>query len=346
MMAVVFQGRGKISVEQVPIPQVSEGTVLMKVKAAAICATDLRIFRGEKNAKQNVVLGHEFAGVVAEIGEGVKEIGLGERLGFYPVIADGRCDYCVRGFRNRCVNRKTAGIDLDGGFAEYFLIPEDAIRLGNCTRLPDNVSYEEAALLEPISTVINSVEKLEIGYGDNVLIVGAGPMGLLHVMLSRLRGAANIIVSDPVDERLVKAKELGATETINPRTQKLSEAIDAQVGEAGVNKAVLTVGVPDVVEQLLEIVQPQGKISLFAGGGQTYRSSVDLNRIHYKELTLTATQNATLEHFKKGLRMVAGGSLDVNKLITHRFPLENAIEAFSLRDELKALKVLLIPQTP
>ncbi|MGQ9781862.1 MAG: alcohol dehydrogenase catalytic domain-containing protein [Nitrososphaeria archaeon] len=343
MRAVVFHGQGKISVEDAPIPQVREGTILMKVQAAAICATDLRIFRGEKNAKQNVILGHEFAGEVVKIGDKVEDFSLGEHIGFYPVIADGRCDYCIRGFRNRCVNRKTVGIDLDGGFAEYFLVPEEAVRLGNCIRLPDNVSYEEAALLEPISTVINSVEKLDIGYGDTVLIVGAGPMGLIHVILTKLRGAAQVMVSDPVDERLIVAQKLGATETINPKRVDLAKAIIDCTKGTGVNKVFLTVGIPEVVEQLLEIVQSQGKISLFAGGGKTYRSNIDLNKIHYKELMLTATQNATLEHFKKGLKMIEGGSLDVRKLITHKFSLENAMEAFSLRDELKALKVLLVP---
>jgi L-iditol 2-dehydrogenase len=334
---------GEISVEDIPKPKVGDGEALIKVETAAICATDLRIFRGEKMAKDDTVLGHEFAGKIVEVGNVVEDIKVGDRVGFYPVIADGRCDFCLKGLRNRCVNRKTIGIDLDGGFAEYFLAPKEAVSLGNIVKLPDDVSYEEASLLEPVSTVVNSVERLGIGYGDNVLIVGSGPMGLLHVMMSKLRGAAKVIVSDLVVERLDVAKGIGATGTINPNKADLAKEIRTLTEGSGINVAILTIGIPGVVEQLLEILQPQGKISLFAGGGKTYTSNLDLNKIHYKELTLTASQNATPDQFKKGLKMIASKNLDVKKIITHTFPLNSAIEAFNLRSELKALKVLLKP---
>ena len=343
MKAVVFHGLKQISVDEIPTPEVGEGEALIKVKAAAICATDLRIFRGEKNAKENTILGHELAGEIVQVGNNVKDIKVGDRVGFYPVIADGRCEFCLKGFRNRCVNRKTIGIDLNGGFAEYFLVPKEAVNLGNIVRLPDNVSYEEASLLEPVSTVINSIERLDIGYGDNVLIVGSGPMGLIHVMMSKLKGAANIIVSDLVEERLNVARELGATGTINPKRMDLAKETGMLTENLGINIAILTIGIPGVVEQLLDIVQPQGKISLFAGGGKTYMSNIDLNKIHYKELTLTASQNATPDQFKKGLRMIASKNLDIKKIVTHTFTLSNAVEAFNIRDELKALKVILKP---
>ena len=343
MEALVYHSMGKISVDEITKPEVSEGEALIKVKTAAICATDLRIFRGEKSANENTILGHELAGEIVQVGNKVEDVNVGDRVGFYPVIADGRCEYCLKGLRNRCVNRKTIGIDLNGGFAEYFLAPKEAVNLGNIVRLPDSVSYEEASLLEPVSTVVNSVERLGIGYGDNILIVGSGPMGLIHVMMLKLRGAANIIVSDLVEERLKVAIELGATGTINPKKMDLAKEIGTLTENSGINIAILTIGIQGVVEQLLDIVQPQGKISLFAGGGKTYTSSIDLNRIHYKELTLTASQNATPDQFKKGLKMIASKNLDIKKIITHTFPLSSAIEAFNLRDELKALKVLLKP---
>jgi L-iditol 2-dehydrogenase len=343
MKAIVFHAPGKISVDDILTPGVRDDEALIKVKAAAICATDLRIFRGEKNAKENTILGHEVAGEIAKIGNNVKDIKVGDRVGFYPVIADGKCEFCLKGFRNRCVNRKTIGIDLNGGFAEYFLAPKEAINLGNIVKLPDSVSYEEASLLEPVSTVINSIERLDVGYGDNILIVGSGPMGLIHVMMSKLRGAANIIVSDLMEERLNVARELGATGTINPKKVDFAKEIGTLTDNLGINIAVLTIGVAGVVEQLLEIVQPQGKISLFAGGGKTYLSNIDLNKIHYKELTLTASQNATPDQFKKGLKMIASKNLDIKKIVTHTFTLGNAIDAFNIRDELKALKVILKP---
>ena len=343
MKALLFHGLGNISIDEVPIPEIGDQEVLIKVRACAICATDLRIFRGEKNAKAGLILGHEFSGDIFKMGKEVRDLTVGDRVGVYPIIADGKCDYCIRGYRNRCVNRKTIGIEINGGFAEYILIPADAVRLGHVMKLPQEISYEEATLLEPLSTVVNSTEKMDIGYGDGVLIIGAGPMGLMHVMLAKLRGATSIIVSDMVDTRLEIARRLGASHLINPNKMSLIDSLNELKSDYSVNKAILTIGIPGIVEQLLEVIQPQGRISLFAGGGKTYLSNIDLNKIHYKEIILTATQNATPEQFKKALRLMASGYLNIKEIISHRFPLEKAIEAFSLRDELKALKVVLTP---
>lgn len=344
MKAVVFHSLGNVSVDDVPNPLKLEDSIIVRVKAAAICATDLRIFRGERSAKENVILGHEFSGEVVDTGSNVKDFNIGDRVAVYPILADGKCEYCLKGFRNRCVSRKTLGIDLNGGFSEFFQPPPEMVKLGHIIKLPQNVSFEEAALLEPISTVINSLEKLQAGFGDNILIVGAGPMGLIHVMLSKLKGVSNILVSDYVEDRLNVAKELGANYTINPGKEDFGEKVkEFSKNFGGINKAILTVGVAGVVEQLLDIIQPQGMISLFAGGGKTFMSNLDLNKIHYKEIILTATQNATPEQFRKAIGLLSSGSLDAKRLITHKFPLENAIDALNIRSELKALKVLLIP---
>jgi len=344
MKAIVFHSLGKISVDEVQTPPVLEDSIIVRVKAAAICATDLRIYKGERSAKENVIMGHEFSGEVVNVGSNVKDFEVGDKVAVYPILADGKCDFCLKGFRNRCVNRKTLGIDINGGFSEFFQPLPEMIKLGHIMKLPENVSFEEAALLEPISTVINSLERLNVGLGDNILVVGAGPMGLIHVMLAKYKGASNIIVSDYVDERLKVARELGANYTINPGQEDFTLKVkELSKVFGGINKAILTVGVAGVVEQLLDIVQPQGMISLFAGGGKTFSSNIDLNKIHYKELVLTASQNATPDQFKKGIQLLSSGRFNVGKLITHKFPLEDALDAFNLRSELKALKVLLLP---
>jgi len=342
MKALLFKGPKKIVIEEIPTPKISNDSLLIRVKAAFICATDLKIFRGERNVKQDIILGHEFSGEVIEVGTSVKNFTVGDHVSIYPIIADGTCDYCLKGFRNRCVHRKTIGIDLNGGFAEYFLAPKEMISLGHLIKIPENVSFEEAALLEPLSTVINSIEKIGVEYGDNVLIIGAGPMGLLHVMMAKLRGAANIIVSDLINERLTIAKELGATCVINPKETDFPYSISKHLNYE-IDKIILTVCIPEIIEHLLSIIRPQGKITFFAGSGKTCFSNIDLNKIHYKELTLTATQSATLEQFKKGLKLISSKRLDVKKIITCSFPLLDAEKAFTLRNELKALKVLLKP---
>jgi len=343
MKALIFYGPGDFRVDEVPTPRPKGDEVLVRVKAASICASDLRIFRGEKAARPGIILGHEFSGDIAEVGADVRDLNVGDRVTVYPIIACGKCRFCIIGRRNRCVERKTIGVDVNGGFAEYVLIPGQAVRLGHVVKLPDNVSYEEASLTEPLATVVNSVETLGISYGDNVLVIGAGPMGLMHVMLARLRGAGKVIVSDFVDERLEIAKRLGADVIVNPRRDDVSAVVKSVTNGLGVDKAVVTVGSPEAVKQALLSIRVEGVINLFAGGGKDFRLDLDLNTIHYREVVLTGTQNATLDQYERALQLIASGKVPLRDIVTHRFPLVDAPKAFALREGFKALKIVLLP---
>lgn len=168
-------------------------------------------------------------------------------------------------------------------------------------------------------------------------------MGLIHVMLAKLKGARNIIVSDLLDRRLKIAKKLGATHVISSKKSNFVQQVRKTTQYKGVNKAFLTVGATGIVEKLLEVVLLKGRVSIFADGPKGFSSNINLNLIHYNEITINGIQNAIFSQFKKGLKLVASGNLNVKRLITHKFPLQKAIEAFSLRDKLRALKVTLVP---
>ncbi|MEM4311714.1 MAG: alcohol dehydrogenase catalytic domain-containing protein [Nitrososphaerales archaeon] len=341
MKALVFYKAGEFKLEKLEVPKPKEGEVLVKIKAGGVCATDLKILKGEKGIKSGTILGHEFSGYIAEV-RGNVNLKIGDRVSVYPIIACGNCYFCIIGKRNRCLERKTLGIDVNGGFAQYTLIPKEVVSLGHILKLPNKVSYEEGALLEPLATVVNSMDALNLSHGESILIVGAGPMGLMHLILAKVRGASKIVVSDLLEDRLKLAKELGADFVINPREKDLVKEIKDLTG-IGIDKAVVTVGSAEAVEQAINCVRSQGILNLFAGGGKEYTLNLDLNKIHYKEITLTGTQNATFDQYKRSLELVSSGRIKLKSLITHEFPLEEYYKAFDLKSELKALKVILKP---
>ncbi|GBC75148.1 D-arabitol-phosphate dehydrogenase [archaeon HR06] len=297
----------------------------------------MKIIKGEKEVKSSIILGHEFSGDVVEGGKNVNYLSEGDRVAIYPIIACGHCYFCSLGKRNRCLKRKTMGIDVNGGFAQYALIPEEAVKLGHILKLPKDLSYEEGALVEPLATVLNSLETLNLSYGDSLLIIGSGPMGLMHVILGK-RLSKMIIVSDPLEERLNLARSFGADITVKP--EDLTKEIKNVTDGLGVDKVVVTVASSKAVEQALDCVKSQGKINLFAGG-KGLISNLDLNKVHYKELTLLGTQNATFDQYKRSLALAP--QLKLRNLITHEFLLEEYSKAFELKGDLKALKVILKP---
>ncbi len=343
MNALVYRGVGSIRLEALPKPVVGVGDVLVRVRAAAVCASDIRVFKGEKKAKLGVIQGHEFSGDIATVGEDVRDYNPGDRVTLHPVIACGRCPYCIRGHVNMCLNRETIGYDENGGFAEYVLIPGSMLESGSLVNIPSSVSYEQAALAEPLGCVVNSIETCRLNVGSSLLIVGAGPMGLMNLLVGRVSGAGKIIVSEPVEERLKLAERLGADVLINPREEDLLSRVNEETAGLGVDAAIVTIGIPQVIAETLKTVRKLGVVNLFAGCPLGSEMKIDPNPIHYKELLVTGSQNATLTQFKHGLKLLENGAVDLGCLITHRFPLERGEEAFQKRIGLEGLKPILLP---
>src|SRR5659263_22807 len=228
MLAVVYQGKGLINVEEVPIPKINPDEILLKVKAASICGTDIKIkaFGHFKNPdEKKIILGHEVAGEIAEVGSNLKGFTKGARISLAPNIGCGVCRQCINGQSNYCEDYKAIGISMDGAFAEYMKIPSEYITQGNIVHLPDTISFEEASLGEPLSTVVCGAEAVNIVPPDVVLIIGAGPMGVLHILMAKLRGAQKIIVSEINAVRRKQALDFGADIVVNPLTENLKEII-------------------------------------------------------------------------------------------------------------------------
>jgi threonine dehydrogenase-like Zn-dependent dehydrogenase len=347
MLAAVYHNPGDIRVEEVERPSIGEEEALLRVKAASICGTDLRIYSSghfKIPPGTSRILGHEFAGEVAEVGSMVKSLTPGMRIAIAPNIGCGVCEQCIQGHNHLCPIYEAFGISLDGAFSEYMLIPKEAIRQGNIVPLPEGVSFEEAALNEPFSCCYNGSRACRIGPGDSVLIIGAGPIGIMHLFLAFLSGASKVIISEVIEERLTEALELGADLVINPAKEDLPTAIGEVTDGRGVDVVIVATPSPAAQEQALDLAAPLGRINFFGGLPQGREFiSFNSNRVHYEQLVVTGTTGSSNHQYRKSMEIIASGRVDLSPLITACFPLSEVEEAFKLAASKKAMKVLITP---
>jgi len=339
MRATIFEAPGLVTVQDRPAPVAGPGEVRLRVAATSLCASDIRVYRGEKHAQAGVIPGHEIAGIVDAVGEGVEGISEGDRVVVCPVVACGHCRFCFVGRRNRCLSRKTLGYDLDGGFAEYMLVPASLVALGHVLPVPAALPLDIAALTEPAACVLNSIELCEVGPGTSLAIIGAGPMGLLHLLLARAAGAAPIIVVEPLAERREIARRWAADLVIDPAAADVRAAVMGATAGYGADAVVLSVGAHEAVQPALGLVRRQGIVNLFAGFPPGRTAPFDPNLIHYSEMILSGSQNATTDQYRRTLALL-GQVRHIDELVTHRFGIERAPEAYASRLAMAGLKSL------
>jgi len=344
MLAARLYGKEDIRIEEVPTPTINEDEILLRVKAASICGTDLRMYKNgldgidENNPR---ILCHEFAGTIEEIGARVEGYHVGQRVAVAPNIGCGICDLCVSGKSQHCSKLVALGIHLDGGFAEYVKIPATAIRLGNVTPLADNVSYEAAAQNEAFSCVYCAFERYDVNPGETIVIIGAGAIGLMHAKLAKMAGAAKIIMSDLSEERL------GEITAIEPSIIAVKDNLQARVMEetngAGADVVITACSAAAAQQAAFDLAGLDGRVNFF-GGLPKGKSAVELdtNIIHYKQLAVTGTTRSSHDHYRKTLHFIATGLVDVDQLVTHRFPLKDIEAAFANADKTIGLRQTIV----
>lgn len=343
MKAAVLSAPNEISLRDVADPTPNQGDVLIRVRAATICGTDIRIYRGRKTAgvRYPSVLGHEFAGEIIDNG-GHASLKPGDRVGLCPFISCGHCHLCKTGRENLCTEGTAVGYEIDGAFAEIIRIPAQAVAAGNLRPLPDQMSYEEAALVEPLSCVLNGQNKVNLSSADTVVILGVGPIGLLHVHLARLRGAARIIASDPNANRREAALAAGANAVVDPVNENVAARVREETGGRGADVVICAIGIPALARQATDLAAFGGRISLFAGFSKDETADMDVNAIHYRELTVTGAFGLSRRDFDQAFDMVASGQLNLKPLITHRYALESITDALSVAEDGSAIKVAVL----
>lgn len=337
MKAARLLGKDDLRVISVPDPVTGEGDLLVRVRAALICGTDVRMLKNGAKVLP-ITLGHELAGVVEEVGSAVHGYRTGMAVAVAPNYGCGVCDECVAGRTHHCAKLQAIGIHVDGGFAEHVRVPAAAVAQGNVCPIPEGLSFGEAALAEPFSCVYASFERARLAPGEAVLIIGAGPIGLMHAKLYRMAGAGLVMIHDLNEARLaVCAREDPSFVTLGPdgvkeRVLELTHGRGADV--------IVTAASSAATQQLAFQLPALDARVIFFGGLPPGKEIVplDTNVIHYKQITVTGTTRQSLAQYRQALRLLASGRLPVRSVITAMVPLEKAPEAFAAAARGEGLK--------
>jgi L-iditol 2-dehydrogenase len=345
MLAVRVHGPGDLRVDRVPVPALGPGDLLLRVRAAGVCATDRKLAaRGAPDGGPRV-LGHE---IVAEVAAGDDaRLPPGTRVAVAPNLGEGSCPACRRGATNLCPDYRAFGIHLDGGMAEFMLVPRAAVQAGHLLPLPDGLSDLDAALLEPLACCVEGLEASGLRAGESLLVVAAGVMGRLHVAAARALGAGTVIVADRSEVRLEHARALGADVTVrvgNGATgaDDLAASVAAAMGGAGVDVAAVTIGDPTATRTALTCLAREGRLNLFAGYGAGQGAlEIDANDVHYRGLRVLGTSGASLPTLARTLALLAAGRTDLRGMVSATFPLQDAERAFGAAGEREHARVVL-----
>jgi len=345
MKAIVYYAPGDVRVDTLPEPQAGPGELRVKVDACAVCGTDLKSYKhGNPRIKAPLTMGHEFTGLIDTIGSGVEGFAVGERVVMATSISCGHCRYCRRGWRNLCVDLAPMGFTFPGGMAEYTVIPAQALRNGHVVRVPPGIPAEQAALAEPLSCAVNAVGQCNIRQGDVVVVVGAGPMGLMNACVARAMGAGTVVLAEVSEARLAQAGRFGCDVLVNPEKEDLVKRVKDLTDGLGADVAIVAAPAARPQEIAPDLVRKQGTVCLFASlpVGQSMLQ-LDSRKLHYGELHLIGSSDSTAEHVRAAVEMMATGAVPTARLASHVLPLEEVFQAFELMTSGEALRVVLQP---
>ncbi len=336
MKAQLFYKPLDVRFEEIDIPQVGKGEALVKIKSALTCGSDLKTYkRGHPTMiKEGSVFGHEWAGDIVKLGEGVESFKIGDRVLAMNSVPCFNCYYCKLEKYSMCENL----VYNNGAYAEYIRIPKNILKI-NTLKIPDSVSYKEAALTEPLACVVHGLEESNVKVGDTVVVNGAGPIGLMFLALLKLNGA-RVISTDLSDERLQIAKEFGADYTINAtKVDNQVEAVKKLTVEGkGADIAIEATGNPKVWEMTVLMARKGGLVNLFGGCPSGTSINIDTKLLHYSELTIKGVYHHTPYYVKKAFNLISKKLIDASKFITKDMPLENLVDALNLVDQKKGIK--------
>lgn len=346
MKVARFYAPGDIRLEEITEPQVSAGEVKIRVRNCSTCGTDVKISRsGHPNMTPPQVMGHEIAGEIVDVGDGVVGWVAGDRVQVIAAIPDGTCADCLAGRPTVCAHQLSMGYQFPGGFAEYMIVPREVLRVDGLNRIPEGLGYAEASLAEPLACVLNGQELSRVGPGDVVVVIGSGPIGCLHVRLARARGAAKVILVDLNADRLKKAADLVKPDLAIPSesTDPVAAVLEATEGR-GADVVITAAASGAAQEQGLRMLARRGRLSLFGGLPKDHPTiTVDSNLVHYRELTIVGVNGSSPAHNREALELIASGAVPVTDLITHRLPLDDLLEAIEIVARGDGIKVTIEP---
>lgn len=338
MKAAMLYGYKDLRIEEIEKPVTGKDEIVYKVMACGICPSDVRGWNRNQKLAHKRIPGHESVGEVTELGEKVEDLEIGDRIVSDWRDTCGECYYCRKGLYNFCLKAETpTRRSFRGGFCEYSKVRAPVYR-----KIPDNVPYEEAAFAEPLACCINGIHQSNIEIGNDVAIIGCGPIGLQLLQLSKARGA-RLIAVDLNDDRLKIAKKLGAHDIINAREQDTVQTIFDLTDGRGVNSSIVAVGGAIPIKNGLDILDLDGTVNIFAGTYPKVEIPIDPNPPHYKHLKITGSHDFTPHDFSTAIKLIEKGIVDVKSLISHRLPLEETQKGFDIVSKQQGLKVIIKP---
>ena len=343
MKAAVLTGAREIDIRDVPDPVAPDDGLVLRAKACGVCGSDLRRWNeGPPEGSDGIIPGHEAAGVVLEVGKKITDYSAGDRLAIAPDIHCGRCTYCRKGMYNLCDHLRFIGITpgYPGGFAERVVLTREILTNGIIHPMPRNVSFVEGALAEPCSSVLAAHEKAGTSLSDRVVVLGAGPIGCLHVAVAKSRGAG-VIISEPSGSRRELARRFRPDAVIDPSSEDVVARVRELTGGLGADIVICANPLSVTQTEAVEMVRKGGRVILFGGLPKSdAMTSLDANRIHYGEIEVVGSFSYAPTTHELALELLSRNVISSDLLITHTFPLEQIGEAFETAAAGKGLKVM------
>ncbi|THF82251.1 alcohol dehydrogenase catalytic domain-containing protein [Cohnella fermenti] len=344
MRAAVLEKLGHMALSDVAMPEVDNDSILMKVEAVGICGSDIRIYRhGNSRVQLPQVLGHEAAGRIVAVGAHVTRFKVGDRISLGADVPCGECLFCEAGIGNNCQTNYAMGYQFAGSFAEYVLLNKMMVNYGPIHRIADGIGYEEAALAEPLACVLNGLELSQVKLGDTVVVIGAGPIGMMLVEVAKKMGAAVLLVNRS-RQRLEMARHLEASAYICSSEENAVERVLEETDGLGAEVVITCNPSPESQIDAIHMARNRARVNFF-GGLPKDRSLVtlDTNLIHYKELFVHGAHGSLPRHHRQAVHLINSGLIDMKKFITHRYPLEQIEEAIRTAESHAGLRVIINP---
>jgi threonine dehydrogenase-like Zn-dependent dehydrogenase len=338
MKAAVFEKPNHFSVVQVPLRKLSENEVLIRVQACGVCGTDVHIVKGESRSTPPVVLGHEYSGTIEDIGIGVKNFLRGQHIAVDPNISCGTCYFCRRGEVHLCSNLRALGVDLNGGMAEFCIVPEQQVYC-----LPEHFPMIASAFIEPVSCVLHGIDRATIKVGDTVVIFGGGTIGLMMLQLASSAGASTTIIVELVEQKRMIAQKLGGSYVLNPNEVNVHDAVMDITG-VGADVVIECAGRISTSQHALSLVRRGGTVEFFGvcPAGQTF--PIEPNQIYFKELTIIGSYVNPVT-FDRAIKVLSSGIIRVDDFPINRFALEDVHEALRYQEEGLTIKSIIEPHS-
>lgn len=345
MRAAVLEDLNNIVVRDVPEPVPGDDEAVLKVETCAVCGSDIRIYRyGNERVHPPAVIGHEVAGVITRVGKKVTRVRVGDRVALGADVPCGTCYWCTNGMGTNCAINYAIGYQFPGGFQEYMLLNRITLDYGPVTPIPEQVSYQEAALAEPLACAVNGLELAGFGLGRSICVIGLGPIGCMMLELTRVFGASRVFAAQRSKKRLDMARPfLPEARFICTQEEDLVATVMEETGGEGVDLAITTAGTTQAHRDAIMMTRHRGCVNLFGGLKNQPELCIDSNIIHYREIFVMGSHGSLPRHHRKAVDLIAGKRVHAGRYITRTYPLEDIQKAFDFHESREGLKVVVAP---